>query len=280
MSNRGGGFRDRKRRDQGGSNMSGGEKKKLLIDENNPVVQEFRKYAVIMNAKQDKYERLVKISRDITIESKRVIFLLHSLLRSDTQKVLEEAETRLNALMQTQFKAIKAELKGEDLYQYLRAFSAGLQEFIEAYTFLYYLKSKDLIGWEQVENKLEELCGPEAEESQVKLLTPTEFVLGVGDLSGELMRYAIGSVAAGTDTDDCVYATNTVRDLYVAMLESGAIRIREVARKFAILRQSLMKMERTVYTVKVRGSEMPRHVIAHVVNECEQGDNDIDEGFF
>uniref|UniRef100_A0A8D8M037 Translin-associated protein X n=1 Tax=Cacopsylla melanoneura TaxID=428564 RepID=A0A8D8M037_9HEMI len=126
MSNRGGGFRDRKRRDQGGSNMSGGEKKKLLIDENNPVVQEFRKYAVIMNAKQDKYERLVKISRDITIESKRVIFLLHSLLRSDTQKVLEEAETRLNALMQTQFKAIKAELKGEDLYQYLRAFSAGL----------------------------------------------------------------------------------------------------------------------------------------------------------
>lgn len=39
--------------------------------------------------------------------------------------MLEEAETRLNALMQTQFKAIKAEMVGEDLYQYIRAFSAG-----------------------------------------------------------------------------------------------------------------------------------------------------------
>ncbi|KAL1451890.1 hypothetical protein WDU94_006225 [Cyamophila willieti] len=182
--------------------------------------------------------------------------------------------------MQIQFKAIKAEMKGEDLYQYIRAFSAGLQEFIEAYTFLYYLKSKDLIGWEQVENTLEVLCGPDAEESQVKLLTPTEFVLGVGDLSGELMRYAIGSVAAGTDTDDCINATNTVRDLYVAMVQSGAIRVREVARKFSVLKQSMMKMERTVYTIKVRGSEMPRHVIAHVVNECERDENDVDEGFF
>lgn len=80
------GFRDKKRRDHGGGGSIGsfnlgGEKKKVLIDDNSPVVQEFRKYAAVMNAKQDKFERLVKVSRDITIESKRVIFLLHTLLR-------------------------------------------------------------------------------------------------------------------------------------------------------------------------------------------------------
>jgi hypothetical protein len=60
------------------------------------------------------------------------IFFLHNnwshnfiFSRSDTQKVLEEAESRLNILMQTHFKSIKAELVGEDLYQYIRAFSAG-----------------------------------------------------------------------------------------------------------------------------------------------------------
>ena len=31
----------------------------------------------ILDEKHDKHERIVKLSRDITIESKRVIFLLH-----------------------------------------------------------------------------------------------------------------------------------------------------------------------------------------------------------
>lgn len=34
-----------------------------------------------LDTKHDKYERLVKISRDITIESKRTIFLLHRVTR-------------------------------------------------------------------------------------------------------------------------------------------------------------------------------------------------------
>lgn len=34
-----------------------------------------------LDTKHDKYERLVKMSRDITIESKRTIFLLHRVTR-------------------------------------------------------------------------------------------------------------------------------------------------------------------------------------------------------
>jgi len=34
-----------------------------------------------LDTKHDKYERLVKSSRDITIESKRTIFLLHRVTR-------------------------------------------------------------------------------------------------------------------------------------------------------------------------------------------------------
>lgn len=48
------------------------------IDETCPVIQQFRQYSIELDDKNDRYERIVKLSRDITIESKRIIFLLHS----------------------------------------------------------------------------------------------------------------------------------------------------------------------------------------------------------
>lgn len=47
-------------------------------DEDNPVVKSFRLYAQELDDKHDRYERILKQSRDVTIESKRVIFLLHT----------------------------------------------------------------------------------------------------------------------------------------------------------------------------------------------------------
>lgn len=43
-----------------------------------PVLAVFLNAARRLTARQDRHERLVKQSRDITIESKRIIFLLHS----------------------------------------------------------------------------------------------------------------------------------------------------------------------------------------------------------
>nr|CAD7403633.1 unnamed protein product [Timema poppensis] len=51
------------------------------IDDNSLVIQSFRQYGAELDAKHDKHERIVKHSRDITIESKRIIFLLHTLDR-------------------------------------------------------------------------------------------------------------------------------------------------------------------------------------------------------
>lgn len=46
--------------------------------ENKALLDMFRQYALELDDKHDRYERIVKISRDITIESKRIIFLLHN----------------------------------------------------------------------------------------------------------------------------------------------------------------------------------------------------------
>lgn len=48
------------------------------MDENNPVLVMFREYSLELDSKLDRYERIVKLSRDVTIEAKRVIFLLHN----------------------------------------------------------------------------------------------------------------------------------------------------------------------------------------------------------
>lgn len=44
-----------------------------------PILQDFRLYAAELTARHDRHERIVRLSRDVTTESKRVIFFLHSL---------------------------------------------------------------------------------------------------------------------------------------------------------------------------------------------------------
>ena len=46
------------------------------VNESSPIIQQFLAYQKVLDAKHDKHERLVKLSRDVTIESKRTIFLL------------------------------------------------------------------------------------------------------------------------------------------------------------------------------------------------------------
>ena len=47
------------------------------VDEDSTVIQAFRKYQQELDGRHDKYERIVKLSRDVTVESKRAIFMLH-----------------------------------------------------------------------------------------------------------------------------------------------------------------------------------------------------------
>lgn len=60
------------------SNNNNQQTKKIEIDENNPILKSFQLYSSELLEKQDRYERITKQSRDITIESKRIIFLLHT----------------------------------------------------------------------------------------------------------------------------------------------------------------------------------------------------------
>jgi hypothetical protein len=63
------------------NNRDGAEKSssEVAVDTSNPMIAQFQIYSKELDDKHDRHERLVKASRDITIESKRIIFLLHNI---------------------------------------------------------------------------------------------------------------------------------------------------------------------------------------------------------
>lgn len=196
------------------------------------------------------------------------------------------------------FKVIALELENQDPYQYLRAYSAGLQEFVEAMTFYQYLSSKTITSYTPIQEKLKYMIttsesvpqendiGDQVEVINVDreittLMPPSEFILGLADLTGELMRKCINNLSTG-NVEGCFQTCDFVRNIYKAFIGLSNVQgYKEVGRKCYVLKQSLAKMELVCYNIVVRGSEIPKHMLATVVTQ--QSDHDSggdDEGFY
>ncbi|XP_056422907.1 translin-associated protein X isoform X4 [Hyla sarda] len=118
------------------------------------VVATFKSFQNELDAKHDKYERLVKFGRDITIESKRTIFLLHRVIsKPNKDEVLKEAKSKLDDIRE-KIKRLARELINEDMYQYHRAFTIGIQEYVEAVTFQHFIMNRKLLSLSDINNEL------------------------------------------------------------------------------------------------------------------------------
>ena len=104
-------------------------------------------------------------------------------------------------------------------------------------------------------------------------IPPMEYMLGIGDLTGELMRVAIHSVGSG-DLSKPFKLCNFLRNIYDSFLLFGKVS-RELNRKLFTLKQSLQKVEAACYTLQVRGSEIPKHMLAEVLNSVTTGPSDM-----
>ncbi|CAB1455333.1 unnamed protein product [Pleuronectes platessa] len=239
-------------------------------NQSSPVMAAFKVFQQELDTKHDKYERLVKISRDVTIDSKRSIFLLHRVTSvPDAEDVLKEAEVKLDGVRQ-KIGQIAEELRGEDIYQFHRAFTPGIQEYVEAVSFLHYIRHRSLISLEEINARLvfmkEEKEGAETPLGAQVLtfqVTPSDYLLGVADLTGELMRMCISSVGNG-DIDTPFQLSQFLRQIHDGFSYIGNTGPYEVSKKLHVLRQSLGKVEDACYALRVRGSEIPKHMLADV----------------
>ncbi|XP_043194857.1 translin-associated protein X-like [Amphibalanus amphitrite] len=261
-----------------------------------PVTAMFRGFASQLDSKHDLYERLVKKSRDVTIESKRIIFMLHRVTSEEQDRqVLEEAAGRFRQLEGGTLRQIAEELAGHDPYLYLRAISPGLQEYIEALSFYHYLLNDRVISCAEVQQRLtypggsaEPASGAEPSTTAGEPPPPAEtgpgegevgdplrlplpyheYVLGLADLTGELMRRCISSVSSG-QLEECWRLCALLRTIHEGFVNIGNTGPREITRKLATLRQSLTKVENACYQLKVRGEEIPRHMLADVFSAAD-----------
>jgi predicted translin family RNA/ssDNA-binding protein len=112
------------------------------------------------NAQNERRERLIILSRSITQLSKKLIFHLHRGATSPPHirvKTITEGKGKEREIL-ANFGKIKDELgRGEDaasFWRWARPVSPGMEEYIEATSFLYYLDTGRLIPLDEVQRNL------------------------------------------------------------------------------------------------------------------------------
>ncbi len=176
-------------------------------------------------------------------------------------KIASEIRDR-GAGMQVQFDSITADLTGINAWRYQRQISPGIQEFMEAISFEHYLRTQKLITLEEASKAL-----PGVD------LTGDDYVLGIFDLVGELMRFAITTMATtGTlpgsksgensaEERDILMDLRVLRTSFEALdtTSCGATGLgKDVQKKMEVMKTCVEKVETAVYGMIIRGRERPK----------------------
>ncbi|KAI0823019.1 Translin [Trametes gibbosa] len=221
------------------------------------ILHAFGRFTDELDDFNDRRERLIKSSRDITNLSKKLIFLLHRTVTEDPT----ETDDRLLGLraaarakgklqeIQSLFAALRGELAGDRFWHHQRNISPGLQEYIEALSFAHYLEHRTLISYDQVQATLSDPDG-----APFFPLPLEDYLLGLADLTGELMRFAIAAIPRRGGRQKASDVCSFVRACK-ADFERLTPHFKELRKKQHVTAQSLEKIEDATYAVVVRTSE-------------------------
>jgi predicted translin family RNA/ssDNA-binding protein len=91
----------------------------------------------------------------------------------------------------TQYASIAADLQSLNAHRYAHNITGGNQEFIEALSFHHYLETQSLISYDDARARIAAMSG----DAGAVPLTPEDYILGICDMTGELMRFSVTSMA-------------------------------------------------------------------------------------
>ncbi|KAJ9091574.1 hypothetical protein QFC19_009030 [Naganishia cerealis] len=157
----------------------------------------FEAYRSTLDDQNERRERIIVSSRQVTALSKKVIFhlLRISLIprtapdRAEQRaKTLDEADAKVEEILEWLRKCRDDLVQGNvSFWAYARNISPGIQEFIEAISLLHYLRHATLITPEEVHERIRESS---TDARPIVPISAEDYALGISDLTGELMRYA------------------------------------------------------------------------------------------
>lgn len=140
--------------------------------------------------------------------------------------------------------------------------SHGIQEFMEAISFQHYLQTQTLI-------KLDEASRIISEGIQ---LTLDDYIMGIFDLVGELMRFAITTMATSGSLPGSVEADSSTErtilmDLWSLRAHLEALDVsssggsglgKDIEKKMEVMKTCVNKVETAAYGMTIRGRERPK----------------------
>ncbi|KFY69241.1 hypothetical protein V496_00401 [Pseudogymnoascus sp. VKM F-4515 (FW-2607)] len=147
----------------------------------NPFLPIFDGFRVEIDENHLARERVIKASRDVTALSKKAV---RTISAGIPPKISTEVQGRFEAISEL-FKAMSKDLQGINSWRYQRQASPGIQEFIEALSFEHYLRTGKLVTRDlAMKGMIWDIP-----------LTTDDYALGLFDLSGEIMRFAVTAIA-------------------------------------------------------------------------------------
>lgn len=227
-----------------------------------PYMPMFEQFRAELDEHHDRRERTIKASRDITAASKKIIFALQRArtlgqplppnIRNGTKPHFE--------IINKQYTTIAPELQGINAYRYSGQITGGNQEYMEAVIFMHYLENQSLITHQASQDMINGMCGGSSINLSVE-----DYILGVYDMTGEVMRFAITTMAFIGQLPGKENGENVLDDLRQlrAVLEGldvgyGNRFAKDVGSKMVVMQSSVEKVEKALYSLVVRGSERPK----------------------
>ncbi len=170
-----------------------------------------------------KREEIIRVSRDIIRLSKIAISSIH-------RKELKEAETHLSHAT-TALKQMRRFASDPKLV-IVGAYSAAVQEYVEARTFLHFVKTKKLLPMRALK------------------VDPEDYLMGLSDLTGELSRTAVLQTIAKH-----YHSVHLVRD-FVAGIHDFFLTLdlgnSDLRRKYDAIKWNLKRIEDVMYDIEMK----------------------------
>ena len=166
------------------------------------------------------------------------------------------------ATIKVLFTSAQLDLEGINAYRYQRNISGGIQEYMEAVLFQHYLETERIMPLGKAAKQM----------SENALLTYDDYALGLFDVTGELMRFAItylatngslpepsGAEEGGASQSSILTDMQLLRSLFETLdARSSFALARDWDQKLKITKSSVEKVEYGVYSMRVRGKERPK----------------------
>ncbi|KAL8781420.1 MAG: hypothetical protein Q9213_006003 [Squamulea squamosa] len=127
--------------------------KHMETSEASPFMSMFETFRNDLDEHQDRRERIIKASRDITALSKKIIFSLQrvrNLQQPIPPPIAKEINTRYDSIKEL-FTTIAPDLQGINSWRYQKQISGGCQEYMEAISFQHYLETQRLITHQEAQ---------------------------------------------------------------------------------------------------------------------------------